>query len=67
MVYSCESFGCYDQSGETAFVQMWRNASFATASEYESAWVQDTIKKDNWTVNVGLRYDVQSAQNLSST
>jgi hypothetical protein len=67
MVYSCESFGCDDQSGETAFVQFWRNKSLAISSEYESAWVQDTIKKDNWTVNVGLRYDVQSAQNLSST
>lgn len=67
MVYSCEFFGCADQSGETAFVQFWRNKSLAVSSTYDSAWVQDTIKRDRWTVNVGLRYDTQDVENLSSS
>ena len=67
MVYSCEFFGCADQSGETAFVQYWRNKSLSISSTYESAWVQDTITMDRWTINAGLRYDVQDVDNLSST
>ncbi|MCP3964331.1 MAG: hypothetical protein GY719_41415 [bacterium] len=67
MVYSCEFFGCDDQSGETAFVQFWRNKSLSTSSTYESAWVQDTVTTDRWTFNFGLRYDVQDVESLAST
>ena len=66
MVYSCEFFGC-DTSNNNAFVQFWRNKSLAVSSTYESLWVQDTVKQDRWTINFGLRYDVQGVDNLSSS
>jgi hypothetical protein len=36
------------------------------ALSYTSAYVQDTIMLDRFTVNVGLRYDVQSVENRPS-
>ena len=66
LVYSCEFFGC-DTTDNNTFVQFWRNKSLAASSTYDSAWVQDTIKQDRWTVNVGVRYDVQKVDNLASS
>lgn len=65
MVYSCEFFGCGE--GNIEYVQFWRNRNLAIESTYDSFWVQDTISKDRWTVNVGLRYDRQEVENLAST
>jgi hypothetical protein len=31
--------------------------------EYTSAWVQDTISAGSWTINAGLRYDLQEGTN----
>ena len=36
-------------------------------NEYVSLWAQDTITKNNWTLNVGLRYDDQSSKNPAQT
>ncbi len=66
LVYSCENFGC-DTADNNTLVQFWRNKSLAATSTYESAWVQDTVTMDRWTVNFGLRYDVQEVENLAST
>ncbi len=66
MVYSCEFFGC-DTADNNAFVQFWRNKSLAASSTYESAWVQDTVTLDRWTINFGLRYDLQDVESLAST
>ena len=65
LVYSCEFFGCGD--GNVEYVQFWRNRNLAIESSYDSFWVQDTITKDRWTVNVGLRYDEQGVDNLASS
>ncbi len=31
--------------------------------EYTAAWLQDTLTSGNWTVNAGLRYDLQKGEN----
>jgi hypothetical protein len=36
-------------------------------TEYESAWAQDTVSLDRWTVAAGVRYDKQGGDNLPST
>ena len=66
MVYSCEFFGCGTDDPNAAYVQFWRNRNLAVESTYDSAWVQDTITRDRWTINVGLRYDKQGIENLAS-
>ncbi|HMB53392.1 MAG TPA: hypothetical protein VKU40_08750, partial [Thermoanaerobaculia bacterium] len=48
------------------FVRLWRNQIAANSIEYDSAWLQDTVTLDRWTLNAGLRYDSQSATNESS-
>ena len=49
----------------------WVNAQVGdvveSESEYTSLWAQDTITKNNWTLNVGLRYDDQSSKNPAQT
>ncbi len=67
MVYSCEFFGCGTDDPNAAYVQFWRDRNLAVESTYDSAWVQDTISRDRWTINVGLRYDKQGIENLAST
>jgi hypothetical protein len=44
-----------------------RNKSVAIDSKYKSAWLQDTITKDRWTINLGARYDNQQLENLPSS
>ncbi len=34
--------------------------------EYTAGWVQDTLTTGNWTVNAGLRYDMQEGRNLAA-
>jgi len=33
---------------------------------YTAAWLQDTLTTGNWTVNAGLRYDLQEGKNLET-
>lgn len=35
--------------------------------EYTALWLQDTLTSGNWTVNAGIRYDLQEGQNLAAT
>lgn len=37
--------------------------AFKDTTEYTSIWAQDTITRDNLTINVGLRYDKQTGDN----
>ncbi len=67
VVYSCQFFGCADTSGATAVAELWRDKFVAISSSYDSAWVQDTITRGRWTVNLGVRYDGQEVENLPST
>jgi hypothetical protein len=41
-----------------------RNRKAAVDSRYDSAWVQDTLTADRWTINAGLRWDHQTLKNL---
>jgi hypothetical protein len=44
-----------------------RNRTVGIDSKYTSAWAQDTITLDRWTINAGLRYDKQTLENLPSS
>lgn len=44
-----------------------RNRSVGLLTSYDSAWLQDTITLDRWTINAGVRYDLQSGENLASS
>jgi hypothetical protein len=50
-----------------AAVGFQRNRAVAITSTYESGWLQDTITRDRWTINAGLRYDRQYLENLPSS
>jgi len=52
---------------DTAQVIFARNKSVAIDSKYESVWLQDTVTKDRWTINAGVRYDNQKLENLPSS
>jgi hypothetical protein len=56
-----------DIEGDTEIVAFARNRQVGILSSYDSAWVQDTITRDRWTINVGLRYDNQTLENLAVT
>jgi len=49
-----------------AAVGFQRNRSVGIDSRYKSAWIQDTMTHDRWTINAGLRYDRQNLKNLAS-
>jgi Carboxypeptidase regulatory-like domain len=50
--------------GDLAQVVFPRNRAAAVDSRYDSAWMQDTLTVDRWTINAGLRYDRQHLKNL---
>ena len=52
--------------GTLASLRINRNRVLAAKTEYESAWLQDTMTLDRWTFSAGLRYDNQSGENLPS-
>ena len=54
-----------DIEGDTEIVGFARDRRVAILSSYDSAWVQDTITLDRWTINAGLRYDNQTLENLA--
>jgi len=47
-----------------AIVGFHRSRVSDIESKYQAAWVQDTLTRDRWTINAGLRYDRQSLKNL---
>jgi hypothetical protein len=44
-----------------------RRSSFSASAKYYSAYVGDTIAAGNLTVNLGVRYDRQSGENVANT
>jgi len=64
LVWAGNLFGLDDGLAAVGFQ---RNRNVAIDSTYESAWAQDTITHDRWTINAGLRYDRQTLENLASS
>jgi len=50
----------------TALAILPRNRNVAFKTQYNTAWVQDSLSLDRWTINAGLRYDGQKAKNQPS-
>ncbi len=47
-------------------VIFYRNRKNVIRSDYAAGWVQDTITRDRWTINAGVRYDRQYMKNLAA-
>ncbi len=52
--------------GSLAIARFPRDRVLSIKTEYDSAWVQDTLSVDRWTVAAGVRYDKQTGENLPS-
>jgi len=48
-------------------VYAYRQGPVPVISNYDSAWIQDTMTTGQWTFNVGLRYDLQDGKNEAGT
>ena len=48
-------------------VYAYRSGAAPVTNDYRSIWVQDTITWNQWTVNVGFRYDQQNGENQPAT
>ncbi|HEX4953645.1 MAG TPA: TonB-dependent receptor [Thermoanaerobaculia bacterium] len=55
------------EAGATHLAVYPRDRTVAVISEYQSAWIQDTMTLDRLTITAGLRYDKQSGENLATT
>jgi len=53
--------------GTIAIARFSRERNFSAKSEYTSAWLQDAVSLDRWTLTAGVRYDKQKGENLPST
>jgi hypothetical protein len=56
-----ENFGF--ETGPTDVVSAWRGAWAPANEDYTSLWLQDTISRNSWTANLGLRWDRQKGEN----
>ncbi len=63
-VWSAEFFG---PGKNPAFLRTQRGLTSETELSYGSIWLQDTLSAGQWTINAGLRYDLQEGENLAST
>jgi hypothetical protein len=54
----------YNFGPGATYAKVIRDAKIAAEGEYWSAYVGDTFSKDRLTLNVGVRYDRQTASNL---
>ncbi|MGH9362142.1 MAG: hypothetical protein ACRD2T_09510, partial [Thermoanaerobaculia bacterium] len=52
--------------GSLAIARFPRNRVLSIKTEYDSAWVQDTLSVDRWTIAAGVRYDKQGGEYLPS-
>lgn len=50
-----------------AIVAFARNRKDGFKTDYDSAWVQDTVTLNRWTLNAGLRYDRQKGENTPAS
>ena len=66
ITYPCSNGGC-QRSSSTNQVTFYRDAATVSISEYQALWLQDTLAKDRWTFNLGLRLEDQSGINAASS
>ncbi|HZI63134.1 MAG TPA: TonB-dependent receptor, partial [Thermoanaerobaculia bacterium] len=67
-VLTCEGYGCgpTDEDGnflDNVELVEWSRHNVAVTTEYDSAWIQDTLAHDRLTITGGLRYDKQTGHN----
>lgn len=55
-----------EEPGPLDFLSAWRTGEAKGNVEYRSLWLQDTITLGQWTVNAGLRWDLQEAASFPS-
>lgn len=61
-----ENFGA--SPGPIDFFFLYRGQNgIPVEVEYNSLWVQDTIATGNWTINAGVRYDLQDGSTRTGT
>lgn len=53
--------------GDVEQVVFPRNRQLSFQTAYQSAWVQDTMTVDRWTISGGVRYDKQDGKNLPTS
>ncbi len=63
IVWASNLFGLDDGIAAVGFQ---RERQVAITSSYTTLWVQDTLTRDRWTINAGLRYDLQELENRAS-
>jgi hypothetical protein len=56
-----ENFGL--QPGPVDFLVAHRSGPASVSQSYTSVWLQDTLTMGDWTLNAGLRYDLQEGEN----
>jgi len=64
---SCEGLGNCAALGGRDVVEAWQTSAIPHELKYTAGWVQDTLTSGSWTVNAGLRYDLQEGSNLQNT
>ncbi len=62
--YAGNQVGLPDELG---YLVAWRDRVVANRADYDSAWIQDTFTKGRFTVNAGVRYDLQGGRNEASS
>lgn len=54
------------EPGPTDFLQAARSEIPSISQQYRTVWFQDTVTLGRWTLNGGLRYDLQEGENNPS-
>ncbi len=57
----------YINSATNVVARAWRDYEITFGGKYADAYLGDLFTKDRFTMNVGLRFDRQTAKNLEST
>jgi hypothetical protein len=63
---ACGNFTGAGLVGDDRFYAI-RLGGVPVTQTYTAAWLQDTLTSGNWTVNAGLRYDLQEGENEADT
>ncbi len=63
---SCEGTGLCGSTGGLDIAEAFRTSATPHRMTYTAGWAQDTLSAGPWTLNAGLRYDVQEGENLAS-
>ncbi len=63
---SCEGTGLCASTGGLDVAEAYRTSATPHRMSYTAGWAQDTVSAGPWTVNAGLRYDLQEGKNLAN-